>query len=508
MIEHPSICNFVRVAAELYGFRPGDRVYQGMTIAFDFSVEELWVPLIAGATLVPGKPGASLVGDDLADFLPQRKVTGLCCVPTLLATIEKDLPDLRILLVSGEACPHNLMVRWHRPGRTILNAYGPTEATVTATLTELHPDKPVTIGGPLPTYSIVILDPHKDEALSPGEMGEIGIAGIGLAAGYLNRDDLTQKKFIPDFLQIPNNPSGRIYRTGDLGRINDQDEVEFHGRIDTQVKIRGYRIELTEIESVLLELPQIAQAAVITHESEPGMVELAAYYSLKQGVIGAAARRGVGGAAQPAAGLHGAGLSRASADHPDDGRQQGRSQEAARPQGPAVLGRRRQVRGAARRDGDDPGRRAGRGAQARAGVGRGQLLQGPGRAFAADGALLRQDPAAPGPVGRLDAGHLPQPDHRQARRPSGRGGGGRNPGRRAGRSRSASRPISNTTAAARCSSCSMPPTARSPSASSPLDSNGPMRRSTGRPSSTCASCPMASAPSSCSTPFRSPPSGC
>ena len=234
--------------------------------------------------LVPGKPGASLVGDDLADFLRQRKVTGLCCVPTLLATIEKDLPDLRILLVSGEACPHNLMVRWHRPGRTILNAYGPTEATVTATLTELHPEKPVTIGGPLPTYSIVILDPHKDEALAPGEMGEIGIAGIGLAAGYLNRDDLTQKKFIPDFLQIPNNPSGRIYRTGDLGRINETDEVEFHGRIDTQVKIRGYRIELTEIESVLLELPQIAQAAVITHESEPGMVELAAYYSLKQGV--------------------------------------------------------------------------------------------------------------------------------------------------------------------------------------------------------------------------------
>ena len=133
VIEHPSICNFVRVAAELYGIRPGDRVYQGMTIAFDFSVEELWVPLIAGATLVPGKPGASLVGDDLADFLLEQRVTVLCCVPTLLATIEKDLPQLRILLVSGEACPHNLVVRWHRPGRTILNAYGPTEATVTAT---------------------------------------------------------------------------------------------------------------------------------------------------------------------------------------------------------------------------------------------------------------------------------------------------------------------------------------------------------------------------------------
>ena len=196
----------MKVAAEVYGIREGDRVYQGMTIAFDFSVEELWVPLLAGATLVPGKPGTSLVGNDLADFLLERRVTYFACVPTLLATIEKDLPDLRILLVSGEACPHNLVVRWHRAGRTILNAYGPTEATVTATLTELYPDKPVTIGGPLPTYTIVILDENEDKAVENGGLGEIGIAGIGLAAGYLNRADLTEKKFIPDFLSIPTTP--------------------------------------------------------------------------------------------------------------------------------------------------------------------------------------------------------------------------------------------------------------------------------------------------------------
>jgi non-ribosomal peptide synthetase-like protein len=281
-IEHASICNFVRVAGEVYGIRQGDRAYQGMTIAFDFSVEELWVPLLKGATLIPGKPGASLVGDDLADFLIERKVTYLACVPTLLATIEKDLPDLRILLVSGEACPQNLVKRWHREGRTILNAYGPTEATVTATLTELYPDKPVTIGGPLPTYTIVILDENKDAALEQGALGEIGIAGIGLAGGYLNRDDLTASKFVPDFLGLPNNPSKRIYRTGDVGRINADGEVEFHGRIDTQVKIRGYRIELGEIESVIAQLPQIGQAVVHTYEPEPGSVELVAYYTLKQ----------------------------------------------------------------------------------------------------------------------------------------------------------------------------------------------------------------------------------
>ncbi len=282
-VNHASICNFVRVAAEIYGYGPGDRVYQGMTIAFDFSVEELWVPLMAGATLVPTQAGASLVGDDLADFLLKHRITGMCCVPTLLATIEKELPDLRLLLLSGEACPQHLVTRWHRPDRRILNVYGPTEATVTATMTELLPDKPVTIGGPLPTYTIVILDPEKDALVGEGESGEIAIAGIGVAEGYLNRPDLTSAKFIPDFLDIANNPSGRIYRTGDLGRINDDGEVEFQGRIDTQVKVRGYRIELTEIESLLMEFPQVAQAVVNTFEPEPGAVELVAYYSLNKG---------------------------------------------------------------------------------------------------------------------------------------------------------------------------------------------------------------------------------
>ena len=88
----------------------------------------------------------------------------MCCVPTLLATIESELPDLRILLVSGEACPHNLVERWYRKDRCILNAYGPTEATVTATLTELYPNKPVTIGKALPTYTIVILDETRGQA--------------------------------------------------------------------------------------------------------------------------------------------------------------------------------------------------------------------------------------------------------------------------------------------------------------------------------------------------------
>jgi non-ribosomal peptide synthetase-like protein len=281
-VGHASICNFVQVASEVYGIAADDRVYQGMTIAFDFSVEEIWVPWMAGATLVPKPGGGNLLGPELGAFLRNRGITAMCCVPTLLATLEEDLPGLRFLLVSGESCPQDLVARWSRPGRRFLNVYGPTEATVTASWTVLDPGRPVTIGVPLPTYSMLVLDPEKDQILPPGAMGEIAIAGIGVAYGYLNREDLTKRAFIPDFLGVPGNLSRRIYRTGDLGRINDQGEVEHHGRIDTQVKIRGYRIELTEIESVLMRIPGVAQAVVTTYQPSPDVTELAAYYSLRQ----------------------------------------------------------------------------------------------------------------------------------------------------------------------------------------------------------------------------------
>ena len=282
-IDHASICNFVLVAAEIYGYRSCDRVYQGLTMAFDFAVEEIWVPLVLGATLVPNQTGYSLLGRDLAAFLSDQHITALCCVPTLLATIDPDLPELRLLIVSGEACPHDLIARWTSPRRTILNAYGPTESTVTATLACSRPDEPVTIGSPLPTYSVIILEPGTEKVLPFGTEGEIAIAGVGVAKGYLNRPEQTQKVFIKDFLQIENNLSGLIYRTGDLGLINDNGLIEYRGRIDLQVKIRGYRIELSEIESVILQTPQIDQVVVSTCESVPNVKELVAYYTQKTG---------------------------------------------------------------------------------------------------------------------------------------------------------------------------------------------------------------------------------
>ncbi|MDQ2707845.1 MAG: AMP-binding protein [Actinomycetota bacterium] len=269
-IDHPSICNFVKVAAEVYGIRPRDRVYQGLPIALDFSVEEVWVPWVCGATLVPKPPGPSLLGPELDAFLRARQVTALCCVPDMLATLEQELPELRFVLMCGKDCPPDLIARWLRPGRRFLNVYGPTEATVTATWTELQPGKPATIGIPLPTYATVILDREDPyHALPHGEIGEIGIAGIGLACGYLNHDDLTEDVFIQDFLGIPANPSGRIYRTGDLGRVNADLEIEYHGPVDPQAERRGYRLELTEIEPLLHVPPVVPIDSIVLDIAAP-----------------------------------------------------------------------------------------------------------------------------------------------------------------------------------------------------------------------------------------------
>ncbi|MEU6895508.1 Pls/PosA family non-ribosomal peptide synthetase [Streptomyces sp. NPDC046557] len=255
-VAQSSICNFLRVVSPIYDVRPQDRVYQGMTISFDFSIEEIWPTWTAGATLVAGPPGPGGLGDELADFLQVHAVTVLYCVPTLLATISRDLPQLRSVVVGGEACPAALVERWSRPGRRMLNTYGPTEATVTATCQELLPGRPVTIGRALPTYSVVLLDERR-QPVPQGTVGEICLGGPGLARGYVGRPDLTADRFV----EHPLAPGGgRLYRTGDLGRMTGEGEIEYLGRADAEVKIRGYRVSLDEIDNLMLEDPGVAQA--------------------------------------------------------------------------------------------------------------------------------------------------------------------------------------------------------------------------------------------------------
>lgn len=275
-VAQSSICNFLDVVPEVYDVRSGDRVYQGMTIAFDFSIEEIWPTWSVGATLVAGPTDSRRLGAELADFLDGMAVTVLYCVPTLLATIPRDLPRIRNLLVGGEACPGQLVERWSRPSRRILNTYGPTEATVTASWCELRPGRPVTIGRPLPTYSIVLLDEQR-RLVTDGEVGEICIGGPGVARGYVGRPELTADRFIEHALAPP---GGRLYRTGDLGRLTDDGEIEYLGRADAEVKVRGHRVDLGEIENVLLEDPAVAEAvaALIPVSDAPDAPrELAAY---------------------------------------------------------------------------------------------------------------------------------------------------------------------------------------------------------------------------------------
>lgn len=277
-IEHRSVCHLVRAEADLFRVRPEDRVYQGFSLAFDASVEEIWLALFAGATLVAGAQEIMHAGAALSGWLNAAGVTVLSCVPTLLAMMDQDVPSLRLLILGGEVCPPDLVRRWWQPGRRVVNTYGPTEATVIATFADCHPDRPVTIGRPLPGYTVCLLD-EKLQPLPAGIAGELCIGGLGLARGYVGRPELTREKFITP----PDNGPLRLYRTGDLARFRPDGNLEFLGRIDTQVKIRGFRVELSEIETVLRESPQVAAAAVALREEVGGTPRLIGYVVPRRG---------------------------------------------------------------------------------------------------------------------------------------------------------------------------------------------------------------------------------
>jgi non-ribosomal peptide synthetase-like protein len=284
-IEHRSSVNYIQVVnRSVYHIIPNDRVYQGFSIAFDASVEEVWCTFAAGATLVVGSIEQTRSGVDLAGFLTQQRVTVLSCVPTLLAMMEVEVPTIRLLILGGEQCPQELATRWCNDKRRVLNTYGPTEATVVSTWQECHPDRSITIGAALPTYYVYILDENL-QLCPPGVEGEIHIGGVCLARGYVNRPDLTAEKFInlasdKSLEIIPD----RLYKTGDLGSWTNDGEIQFLGRIDGQVKLRGFRIELSEIESVIMQCAGVS-AAVVAVKKVAQIDRLIAYLVSKQSLV-------------------------------------------------------------------------------------------------------------------------------------------------------------------------------------------------------------------------------
>ena len=246
-IDHPSICNAVKVAAEVYGLRSRDRVYLDSSLSSNRAVEQLWATWASGATVVPD--AARLRGQQLHEFLSRSQISAVYGTATQLADVPSVLPELKLVLLAGEPVPSDQVARWHGPGRRVLGTYSPATGVVAAAWAELHPDKPVSLGLPLPSFAAVILDPNNPRrALPHGEPGEIGIAGVGLACGYLNRDDLPEHAFVEDFLDVPGNPSKRIFRTGDLGRVNSSGEIEYLGRVDRPVRLAADELATPAVE--------------------------------------------------------------------------------------------------------------------------------------------------------------------------------------------------------------------------------------------------------------------
>ncbi len=278
-IEHANAAHLVSAEAEIFKVTPADRVCQAASLAFDLSVEETWLAFASGACLVVCPGAQSHGGHDFAQFLNENEITVLSTVPTLLSTLDEDVPALRLLILGGESCPDWLVSRWSRPGRRIVNTYGPTESTVIATYADLTPGAPVTIGRAVPGYSVYILD-GSQQPVPQGQAGEICIGGRGVARGYVGLPEETAQRFVPDPFM---GGASIMYRTGDFGRLTGSGEIEFLGRADAQIKLRGFRVELSEIESALMRQEGVQAAACAVKEADTGLQLLVGYVVPRHG---------------------------------------------------------------------------------------------------------------------------------------------------------------------------------------------------------------------------------
>jgi amino acid adenylation domain-containing protein/non-ribosomal peptide synthase protein (TIGR01720 family) len=275
MVEHAGVASLVANMRERLAVGPGSRVLQFATFSFDSAIWELCMALLTGATVVVAGSDQLQPGPPLAELIRLRGVTHVTLPPAALAVMPagEPLSTVTTLIVTGEACPGDLVRHWS-PGRRMINAYGPTEATINTTLSDaLSGGAPPPIGRPNLNTRVFILN-SQGEPVPPGMAGELFVAGDGLARGYLGQPGLTAQRFVPCPFGMPGE---RMYRTGDIGRRRADGNLEFLGRADYQVKIRGFRIEPGEIEAALLRHPGVAQAVVVAREDRPGQRRLAGY---------------------------------------------------------------------------------------------------------------------------------------------------------------------------------------------------------------------------------------
>ena len=258
LIEHGGVVNLITQGVARFALQPSDRIAQGSAAAYDSSVEEIWLALASGASVVVLDDEAVRRGPDLVPWLRQERITVFCPPPTLLRAMDvqsphDELPHLRLCYVGGEALPPDLADAWGG-ALWLENGYGPTECTVTVVRGRVLPHQPVTIGTPVAPHIAWLLD-DQQRPVADGVAGELCIAGPGLARGYLGLPELTAQRF-------PTLPGiGRVYRTGDLVTRGSDGQLAYHGRIDAQVKVRGYRIELEAIETVLARCAGVREVA-------------------------------------------------------------------------------------------------------------------------------------------------------------------------------------------------------------------------------------------------------
>nr|WP_205522819.1 non-ribosomal peptide synthetase [Myxococcus eversor] len=274
LLVHRGLCNTALAAAKFHRFHPGSRILQFASFGFDASVCEVFSSLMAGACLFLAPKEQLLPGAPLRSLLRRHGITAATLTPSVLAQLEPEELPLEVVISVGEACTPELARRWGERV-CLLNAYGPTEATVCATISEpLRPGDVPTIGRPWDNVQVYILDEQR-RPVPAGLPGELCIAGVGLARGYLGNPALTAEKFVPH--PFASRQGERLYRSGDRARFLADGRIEFLGRIDNQVKLRGFRIELGEIEATLHGHPSLRDAALVLREDAPGEARLVAY---------------------------------------------------------------------------------------------------------------------------------------------------------------------------------------------------------------------------------------
>ncbi|MDB9524607.1 non-ribosomal peptide synthetase [Oscillatoria sp. CS-180] len=315
LVPHGGLTNLTEDKIRVCDVRAGDCVLQFFSFSFDASIPEIIMALATGAKLLLASAETLLPGPGLADLLRRHRVTHITITPSALVSVPYgDFPDLRMVLVGGEAPSPELIHTWSQ-GRRFINAYGPTETTVNASMV------PCGNGGPIqPTLrpstnkQLYVLDDQL-QLLPVGAIGELHIGGVGLARGYLNRPELTAERFVPNpFTEktdsstqnlenvspnpqpptnnqqpitndqqpthpqpITHNPPQLLYKTGDLACHLPDGRIKLLGRIDDQAKIRGFRIEPAEIENHLNQHPDVKTSVVIVREDLPRDKRLVAY---------------------------------------------------------------------------------------------------------------------------------------------------------------------------------------------------------------------------------------